>query len=138
MNSLSRVVDGNNRFSAIGDLNKFQDSVNDMRLMIWQKFLLGIASNPNMTKKEVCNHIGLKVGTINSIQQHYKLQSPFYYRKPKNHKKKKQESDEHPQKTKKSKQRPESEVKGGGNLSDQESNDFENTFSETVKSLRIS
>jgi hypothetical protein len=56
--------------------------------MIWNKFLVGVASNPNMTKKEVCNHLGLKVGTINSIQQHYKLQSPFYFNKPKAQKKK--------------------------------------------------
>jgi hypothetical protein len=67
---------------------KFQDAVDKMRLMIWNKFLVGVASNPNMTKKEVCNHLGLKVGTINSIQQHYKLQSPFYFSKPKAQKKK--------------------------------------------------
>jgi hypothetical protein len=28
-----------------------------------------------MTKKEICNHLGLKVGTINSIQKYYKLLS---------------------------------------------------------------
>ena len=42
---------------------------------MWNKYLVGIASNPNMTKKEVCHHLALKIGTINSIQQHYKLQS---------------------------------------------------------------
>jgi hypothetical protein len=46
-------------------------------LMVWNKFLMGVVSNPQMTKKEVCQHLGLKVSTINSIQQHYKLQSPF-------------------------------------------------------------
>jgi hypothetical protein len=58
--------------------------------MIWNRFLAGVASNPHMTKKEVCHHLGLKVGAINSIQQYYKLQSPFYFKKPKAHRKKKQ------------------------------------------------
>jgi hypothetical protein len=62
---------------------KFQDAVNNMRLMMWNRFLAGVASNPHMTKKEVCDHLGLKVGTINSIQQHYKLQSPFYFKSQK-------------------------------------------------------
>jgi hypothetical protein len=48
-----------------------------MRLMMWNKFLSGVANNPQKNKKEVCHHLGLKAGTINSIQQHYKLQSPF-------------------------------------------------------------
>jgi hypothetical protein len=55
---------------------------------MWNRFLAGVASNPHMTKKEVCHHLGLKVGTINSIQQHYKLQSPFYFIKPKAYRKK--------------------------------------------------
>jgi len=69
---------------------KFQDAVNDMRLMMWKRYLAGVANNPFMTKKEICNHLGLNVGTINSIQRHYKLQSPFYYKKPKMHRKKKE------------------------------------------------
>jgi hypothetical protein len=32
----------------------------------------------------------LNFGTINSIQQYYKLQSPFYFKKPKAHKKRHQ------------------------------------------------
>jgi hypothetical protein len=55
---------------------------------MWNKFLSGVANNPQMTNKEVCHHMGLKAGTINSIQQHYKLQSPFYFKKPKVHRKK--------------------------------------------------
>ena len=61
---------------------KFQDAVNDMRLTMWKRFLSGVVSNPHMTKKETCHHLGLKVGTINSVQQYYKLSSPFYYSKP--------------------------------------------------------
>jgi hypothetical protein len=56
-----------------------------MRLKIWNRFLACVASNPHVTTKEVCQHLGLKVGTIKSIQQHYKLQSPFYFKKPKQH-----------------------------------------------------
>ena len=89
MNSSSqRNFDYDNgiNFNGAEDFNKsdkFQGAVNNMQLIIWKKFLLGVASNPNMTKKEVCHHLGLKVGTINSIQHHYKLQSPYYYSKPK-------------------------------------------------------
>ncbi len=79
----------NNQIS-LNKSEKFQDAVNNMRLMMWNRFLAGVASNPHMTKKEVCHHLGLKVGTTNSIQQHYKLQSPFYFNKPKTHKKKKE------------------------------------------------
>jgi predicted acylesterase/phospholipase RssA len=67
---------------------KFQNAVNNMRLMIWNRFLMGVASNPQMTKKEVCHQSGLKVATINSIQQYYKLSGPFYFKKRKAHKKK--------------------------------------------------
>ena len=52
------------------------------------RFLAGVVNNPNMTNKEVCHHLGLKIGTINSIQQHYKLQSPFYFKRPKSQKEK--------------------------------------------------
>jgi hypothetical protein len=50
---------------------------------MWNRFLAGVARNPHMTKKEVCHHLGFKVETINSIQLNYKLQSPFYFKKPK-------------------------------------------------------
>jgi len=63
-----RDVVNNNQIS----LNK---SEKFLRLMMWNKFLSGVANNPRMTKKEIFHHLGLKVGTINSIQQHYKLQS---------------------------------------------------------------
>ena len=153
MNSFNqRSFDYDNRMSFNGteDFNKsdkFQEAVCDMRLIIWKKFLLGVASNPNMTKKEVCHHMCLKVGTINSIQHHYKLQSPFYYSKPKKHLKKKQQSveskmipsveskvNEEPPKKSKVKKRPEdlTEIKGGNTY------DFEKTFSEAVNSLQIS
>jgi hypothetical protein len=77
-----------NNYINLNKSEKFQDAVDKMRLMMWSRFLSGIANNPNMTKKEICHHLGLKVGTINSIQQHYKLQSPFYFKKPKTYKKK--------------------------------------------------
>ncbi len=57
----------NNQVS-LNKSEKFQDVVNNMRLMMWNRFLAGVASNPHMTKKEVCHHLGLKVDTINSIQ----------------------------------------------------------------------
>ena len=82
----------NNQIS-LNKSEKFQDAVDKMRLTMWNRFLVGVASNPHMTKKELCHHLGLIVGTINSIQQHYKLQGPFYFKKPKAHRKKKQESE---------------------------------------------
>jgi hypothetical protein len=41
-----------------------------------------------MIKKEICHHLGLKVSTINYIQQHYKFQSPFCFKKQRVHRKK--------------------------------------------------
>jgi hypothetical protein len=32
---------------------KFQDSINNMRLMMWNKFLSSVVNNPQMTKKEI-------------------------------------------------------------------------------------
>ncbi len=114
---------------------------------MWSRFLAGVASNPHMTKKEVCHHLGLKVGTINSIQQHYKLQSPFYFKKPKAHRKKKQsESDKSPDEQPnnstsvvKSKAKSKRDLRGGGEA--QQSSlpaiyDFEETFNKTVESLK--
>ena len=118
---------------------KFQDAVNDMRLLMWKKFLLGVANNPYMTKKEVCYHLGLKVGTINSIQQHYKLSSPFYYKKPKAHSKKKKENNavdpvapvEDSKKSKKKPPQAKSEsLKGGATY------DFDETFDSALESAR--
>ncbi len=68
----------NNQIS-LNKSEKFQDAVNNMRLMMQNRFLAGVASNPHMTKKEVCHHLGLKVGTINSIQQHYKLKKALLF-----------------------------------------------------------
>ncbi len=45
-------------------------------------------NDPQMTKKEIFHHLGLKVGKTNSIQRHYKLQSPFHFKKQKIHRKK--------------------------------------------------
>ncbi len=95
--------------------------------MIWNKFLSGAVNNPQMTKKEICHHLGLKVGTINSIQQHYRLQSPFYFEKQKIHRKKNLvETNEivKPKKANKNKKG------GGGNY------DFDETFNKTVESLK--
>ncbi len=68
-----------NRIS-LNKSQKFQDSI-IMRLMMWNKFLSDVVNNPQMIEKEICHHLGLKVGTINSIQRHYKLQSSFYFKK---------------------------------------------------------
>ena len=137
----------NNQVS-INKSEKFQEAVNDMRLMMWKKYLSGVRNNPNMTKKEICTHLGLKVGTINSIQQHYKLQSPFYYKKPKAHKKKK-ESITAPESAPKSKSKN-TELCSAGRAckKTQKENtqkfiakgnyDFDETFNDTAKSLSIS
>jgi hypothetical protein len=60
-------INANNQIN-LDKNEKFRDSVNNMRLMMWNKFLLGKANNPEMTKKQICEQMGLKVGTINSIQ----------------------------------------------------------------------
>jgi hypothetical protein len=132
----------NNQIS-LNKSEKFQDAVDKMRLIMWNRFLASVASNPHMTKKEVCHHLGLKVGTINSIQQHYKLESPFYFKKPKAHRKKKQESesdktpDEQPDKSTfvvKSKAKNKKDLKGGGETA--QTYDFEETINKTVESLK--
>ena len=127
----------NNQVS-INKSEKFQEAVNDMRLMMWKKYLSGVRNNPNMTKKEICTHLGLKVGTINSIQQHYKLQSPFYYKKPKAHKKKK-ESITAPESALKSKSKNKRTQKENTQKLIAKGNyDFDETFNDTAKSLSIS
>lgn len=132
MNQVDTLEDRNQ--VSLNKSEKFQDAVNDMRLSIWKKFLSGVANNPNMTKKEICYHLGLKVGTINSIQQHYKLQSPFYYKKPKIHTKisikSKKKINNNAQETVKGKKKKTDDVTAkGGDY------DFEETFNNTVKSL---
>jgi hypothetical protein len=86
-NPNERDLNYNNQIS-LNKSEKFQDSINNMRLMMWNRFLSGIVNNPQITKKEICHHLGLKVGKINSIQQYYRLQSPFYFKKQKIHRKK--------------------------------------------------
>lgn len=50
----------------------------NMRLIMYNTFLSGVANNPQITKKQVCHHLGLKVSAINSSQQHnYKLSISF-------------------------------------------------------------
>jgi hypothetical protein len=112
---------------------KFLESIDSMRLLTWNKYLLGIANNPQMTKKEVCDHLGLKVGTINSIQKHYKLQSPFYFNKPKRRQnKEKNDKDEPPkEKTKKSTKKPKQKI-----IKD-ENYDYNDTFDKSLNSLKI-
>jgi hypothetical protein len=36
---------------------------------------MGVANSPQMTKKDVSHHLDIKVGTINFVQKHFKLQS---------------------------------------------------------------
>ncbi len=69
--------------------------------MMRNKFLSGKANNPEMTKKQICEQMGLKVGTINSNQNHYNIISSFYYKKPKVHKKKVETRVNDPKKSKK-------------------------------------
>lgn len=47
--------------------------------MIWNKYLTGIADNPQITKKELCKQLGIKLGTIKNIQKYYKLDSPYTF-----------------------------------------------------------
>jgi hypothetical protein len=146
--NLNEIDNNYNNQISLNKSEKFQDAFDKMRLMIWNRFLAGVASNPHMTKKEVSHHLGLKVGTINSIQQHYKLQSPFYFKKPKAHRKKKQESeadkspDEQPDNSKsvvKSKVKTKKDLRGGGEAQQSSLSatyDFEETFNKTVESLK--
>src|SRR5689334_14799033 len=92
-----------------GRSDRFDDAINEMRLNIWRKFLAGVANNPRMSKKEVCDYLGLKIGTINSIQQNYKLQSPYYYSRSKS----KKGNAASITSTKTDKKRHKAEVKGG-------------------------
>jgi hypothetical protein len=93
MNSINQTnlnegdVSYNNQIS-LNKSEKFHDFINNMRLMMWNKFLSGAVNNPQTTKKEICYHLRLKIGTINSIKQYYKLQCPFYFKKQKMHRKK--------------------------------------------------
>ena len=41
----------NNQIS-LNKSEKYQDAVDKMRLMMWNRFLAGVANNPNMTKKK--------------------------------------------------------------------------------------
>ncbi len=120
-----RDINYNNKIS-LNKSEKFQESINNMRLMIWNNFLSGVANNPQMTKKVVCQHLGLKVGTINSTQQQYKLQSPFYFMKPKIHRKKNSAETSEVVKLKKANKNK----KGGGNY------DFDETFNKTLESSK--
>jgi hypothetical protein len=111
---------------------KFLESIDNMRLLTWNKYLMGITNNPQMTKKEICDHLGLKVGTINSIQKHYKLQSPFYFNEPKRRQnKEKNDKDEPPkEKTKKVTKKPKQKKTKDDDY------DYSDTFDETVNSLK--
>ncbi len=101
--------------------------------MIWNRYLMGVANNPQMTKKEVCQHLDLKVGTINSIQKDYKLQSRFYFKKPKAHKKKKTEERTEPPKSKKTSKNK--GIKGGcdTSVSEEELDKYSKSFDERYK-----
>jgi hypothetical protein len=111
---------------------KFLESIDSMRLLTWNKYLLGIANNPQMTKKEVCDHLGLKVGTINSIQKHYKLQSPFYFNKPKRRQNKEKNDKDEPSTSKKSTKNPKQKKKKDEIDDDY---DYKDSFSKSVKNL---
>jgi vesicle coat complex subunit len=97
---------------------------------MWNKFLSGVANNPQMTKKEICHHLRLKFGTINSIQRHYKLQSPFYFKKQRVHKKKNSVETSEVVKPNKANMKNKNKAGGGDNY------DFDETFNKTVKSLK--
>jgi hypothetical protein len=60
-----------------------------MRLMIWNKFLMGFPSNPQMTKKEICHHLDLKVVQLILFKNIINFKFSVYFKKPKAHKKKK-------------------------------------------------
>jgi hypothetical protein len=48
-------------------------------LMIRNKYLTGIADNPQITKKELCKQLGIKLVTIKNIRKYYKLDSPYTF-----------------------------------------------------------
>jgi hypothetical protein len=77
----NRDINNNNQIN-LNKSEKFQGGINNMRLMMWNRFLLGVAYYLQMIKKQVCQQLGLKIGTINSIQQYYKFPSLFYYKQP--------------------------------------------------------
>ncbi len=57
MNNYNQIDPNNRDIQSINQINlnkreKFQDAVSNMRLMIWNQFLMGVASNPQMTKKK--------------------------------------------------------------------------------------
>ncbi len=49
----------NNQIS-LNKSEKFQDAVNNMRLIMWNRFLAGVASNPHMTKKRSLSSFRIK------------------------------------------------------------------------------
>ena len=50
--ALCTLGDGSDGLGKRSAGEKFQNAVNDMRLVIWKRFLSGVASNPHMTKKK--------------------------------------------------------------------------------------
>jgi hypothetical protein len=48
-----RDINYNNKIS-LNKSEKFQDSINNMRLIMWNKFLSSVVNNLQMTKKEIC------------------------------------------------------------------------------------
>jgi hypothetical protein len=137
MNNYNQPDLNNRDLNSINQINlnkseKFQEGINNMRLMMWNRFLAGVANNPHMTKKQVCEQLGLKIGTINSIQKYHNLSSPFYFKKPTAHRKKNEVTE--PQKSnKKTKNKV---IKGGKVMTDTNEYDFEETFNKTVNSLK--
>ncbi len=66
----NRDINNNNQIN----LNKSEE---------FQQIFVSITNNPQISKKEVCLRLVLKVATISSTQQYYELPSPFYFKKPK-------------------------------------------------------
>jgi hypothetical protein len=52
------ITNNYNNQKSLNISEKFQDAVDKMKRMIWNRSLAGVASNPHMTKKEVCHHLG--------------------------------------------------------------------------------
>jgi hypothetical protein len=72
MNNYNQTDLSNRDINSINPINlnkseKFQDAVSNMRLMIWNKFLMGVASNPQMTKKEICHHLDLTFSELHTF-----------------------------------------------------------------------
>jgi hypothetical protein len=79
-----RDINYNNQIS-LSKSEKFQDSINHMKLMMWNKFLSGVVNNLQMTKKEICHRLGFKkfvqlilFNNIINLRVHFILRNKEY------------------------------------------------------------